>query len=134
MSSEVRRGKKTWTLLGVPTVLLLFGLPLFHGLALEDLHNDEAIYSYAVDRILESGNWLTPETIPGSAAPGDPGDREAIPFLEKPPLKFWIVALPIRLALLPHHEFGLRFWDALFGVITFVFFLFGSCLAERVLA
>ena len=37
-------------------------------------------------------------------------------FLEKPPLKFWIVAAPIRAGLLPHDEFGLRFWDAVFGL------------------
>ena len=108
MTSEVRTGKRTSTLLGVLAVVLLFGLPLFFGLASENLRNDEAIYSYAVDRIVESGNWLTPESIPQSAVPGDLHDRAGA-FLEKPPLKFWIVALPIKLGLLPHDEVGLRF-------------------------
>ncbi len=36
-------------------VLVLFGLPLFLGLRSLDLETDEAIYSFAVDRILETG-------------------------------------------------------------------------------
>src|SRR5262249_26793699 len=44
--------------------------------------------------------------------------------------KFWIVAAPIRAGLLPHDEFGLRFWDALFGGIGFLYvFAIGSLLA-----
>lgn len=94
-------------------VLALFCLPLFVGLGRTDLQNDEAIYSFAVDRILETGEWLTPKVSPS----------ESLPFLEKPPLKFWIVAAPIRLRLLPHTEFGLRFWDALFGSAAFIYVL-----------
>ena len=86
-------------------VLVLFCLPLFIGLRSLDLETDEAIYSFAVDRILEIGDWLQPKSSPSETAV----------FLEKPPLKFWIVAAPIRAGLLPHDEFGLRFWDALFG-------------------
>ena len=113
-------------------VVLLFGLPLFIGLGSEDLRNDEAIYSYAVDRILETGEWLTPESSPQTAFPGDPGDRKDL-FFEKPPLKFWIVALPIKLGLLPHDEFGLRFWDGVFSAIAFVcVFLIGRRLVDPV--
>ena len=54
-----------------------------------DIRNDEAIYDYAVDRILETGEWLTPRS---STLDG--------PFLEKPPLKFWIVAGAIKSGLL----------------------------------
>lgn len=98
-------------------VLALFCLPLFIGLGREDIVGDEAIYSFAVDRILETGDWLEPKTIP----------FETWAFLEKPPLKFWIVAAPIRFGLLPHDEFGIRFWDALFGALSFVYvFLIGS--------
>ncbi|MDR1989673.1 MAG: glycosyltransferase family 39 protein, partial [Acidobacteriaceae bacterium] len=51
-------------------------------------------------------------------------------FLEKPPLKFWMVAAPIKLGLLPHDEFGLRFWDAVCGSLSFVYvFLIGSLIA-----
>jgi 4-amino-4-deoxy-L-arabinose transferase-like glycosyltransferase len=100
-------------------VLCLFCVPLFIGLRGWDLRNDEAIYSYAIDRILETGDWLTPRLIPGEA-----------PFLEKPPLKFWIVAAAIQAGLLPHDEFGLRWFDALFGAVSFVYvFYLGTLLA-----
>ncbi len=89
-------------------VLALFCLPLFIGLGREDVLDDEAIYSFAVERILETGDWLEPKSIP----------HETWAFLEKPPLKFWIVAAPIRFGLLPHNEFGIRFWDALFGALV----------------
>ena len=104
-------------------VLVLFCLPLFIGLRSLDLETDEAIYSFAVDRILEVGDWLQPKSSPSETAV----------FLEKPPLKFWIVAAPIRAGLLPHDEFGLRFWDALFGAVAFGYvFATGSLLAGPV--
>jgi 4-amino-4-deoxy-L-arabinose transferase-like glycosyltransferase len=104
-------------------VLFLFCLPLFIGLRSLDLETDEAIYSFGVDRILEVGEWLQPKSSPSETAV----------FLEKPPLKFWIVAAPIRAGLLPHDEFGLRFWDALFGGVAFVYvFAIGSLLAGPV--
>lgn len=103
--------------------LILFGLPLFVGLRSLDLETDEAIYSFAVDKILEDGDWLRPKSSPS----------ETVAFLEKPPLKFWIVALPIKLGLLPDDEFGMRFWDALFGAIAFAYvFAIGSRMAGPV--
>lgn len=103
--------------------LALFCLPLFAGLGRTDVGHDEAIYTFAVDRILEIGDWLTPKSSP----------HESEAFLEKPPLKFWIVAAPIRFGLLPHNEFGIRFWDALFGAVAFVYvFLIGVRLAGPV--
>lgn len=117
----------------VLAVVVLFGLPLFLGLGRIDLRNDEAIYSYAVDSIIESGAWLTPESSPHTEGQGDPHEWEPAPFLEKPPLKPWIVAAPIKLGLLPHNEFGLRFWDALFGTLAFVYiFLVGRRLVDSV--
>src|SRR5580700_9477103 len=86
-------------------VIALFALPLFFGLGHLDLKGDEAAHSFSVDRILEIGDWLAPRSSPSD---------DTI-FLEKPPLKFWIVAAPIKLGLLPHSEFGMRFWDALLG-------------------
>jgi 4-amino-4-deoxy-L-arabinose transferase-like glycosyltransferase len=101
-------------------VIALFCLPLFVGLGLTDVGNDEAIYSFAVDRVLEDGDWMVPKSSP----------NDEFAFLEKPPLKLWIVGLPIRAGLLPHNEFGLRFWDALFGAIAFLYvFAIGSRLA-----
>jgi 4-amino-4-deoxy-L-arabinose transferase-like glycosyltransferase len=101
-------------------VIAAFCVPLFIGLDRTDVESDEAIYSYAVDGILAHGDWLNPRSSP----------HEDAVFLEKPPLKFWIVAAPIRLGLLPHNEFGLRFWDALFGAVAFVYvFSIGKKLA-----
>jgi len=124
---------KISTGLGIGLVVLLFGLPLFRGLALEDLGNDEAIYSYAVDSIVEGGSWLSPASSPSVRRPGDPRDRAARVFLEKPPLKVWIVAAPIELGLLPGDEFGLRFWDAFFGLLAFIYvFMIGRRLVDPV--
>ncbi len=104
-------------------VLILFCLPLFVGLRSLDLETDEAIYSFAVDKMLEDGEWLQPKSSPSETAA----------FLEKPPLKFWIVAAPIRIGLLPHDEFGLRFWDALFGAVAFAYiFAIGTRVAGPV--
>ncbi|CAN5842791.1 hypothetical protein BH24ACI5_BH24ACI5_19590 [soil metagenome] len=116
----MRQGlNRLWLIL----ILAAFCVPLFVGLGSTDLDNDEAIYSYAVDSILKTGDWLSPRSSP----------NEDVTFLEKPPLKFWIVAAPISLGLLPHNEFGLRFWDALFGAVAFAYvFLIGRRLAGPV--
>jgi 4-amino-4-deoxy-L-arabinose transferase-like glycosyltransferase len=104
-------------------VLAAFCLPLFIGLGRADLETDEAIYSFAVDRILEIGDWLEPRSSPSETAV----------FLEKPPLKFWLVAAPIKAGLLPHTEFGLRFLDAVAGSASFVYvFAIGTLLAGPV--
>ena len=133
MNSVPAGDSKISTGLWVAVVLVFFGLPLFRGLALTDLHNDEAIYSYAIDGIVEGGSWLSPNSSPGVGDWGDPRDLEPGPFLEKPPLKFWIVAASIGLGLLPHDEFGLRFWDAFFGALAFVYvFLIGRRLVDPV--
>ena len=119
-------GKKTSTVTGIVVISLLFGLPLFSELDSDDLHNDEAVYSYTVDRVLEHGNWLWLDYIPA-------GDVEPVVYTKQPSLKLWIVALGIKLGLLPHNEFGFRFWDALFGAITFVYvFLIGRRLVDSV--
>src|SRR5688572_5216175 len=76
-----RLDSRSAALAGLLVVVALFCAPLLIGLDGWDLGNDEAIYSYAVDRILETGEWLTPRSIQVDG-----------PFLEKPPLKFWMVA------------------------------------------
>ncbi len=101
-------------------VALVFCAPLFRGLQSVDQENDEAIYSYAAESIVETGDWMNPRSSPSSNTV----------FLEKPPLKFWIVALPIRLGLLPDNDFGLRFWDPVLGGLAFLYvFAFGRRLA-----
>ena len=101
-------------------IIAVFALPLFIGLGRTDMENDEAIYSYAVDGILATGDWLNP--------PLSPFDGHT--FLEKPPLKFWIVAAPIKLGLLPHNELGMRVWDVVCGGVAFLYvFALGRRLA-----
>jgi 4-amino-4-deoxy-L-arabinose transferase-like glycosyltransferase len=92
-------------------VAVFFCAPLFFGLDGTELENDEAIYTYAVDVMLEDGDWLTPKLIPSPT----------YPFLEKPPLKFWLNALPIRLGLVPHNTFGIRITDAALASVAFLY-------------
>lgn len=109
--------------LWLAVILVAFCLPLFVGLGRPDLETDEAIYSFAVERILEVGDWLEPKSSPS----------ETVVFLEKPPLKFWLVAAPMKAGLLPHSLFGMRFMDALAGSLAFVYvFAIGTLLAGPV--
>lgn len=101
--------------LRVRTSVLVFAIATFvAGLALcvdlgaSDVENDEAIYTYAVERMIDTGDWMTAREIPDDFA-----------FLEKPPLKFWMVGLPIRFGLLPRTGFGFRAIDALLAAIAF---------------
>src|SRR6476646_12184898 len=84
-----RAWKSPWPWMAL--VGVLFCAPLFLGLDRQDLENDEAIYSFSVKVMVQAGDWLTPKSIPS----------ETSAFLEKPPLKFWIVGLPIHWGLLP---------------------------------
>jgi len=110
------------SVLGLTVVVCLFCAPLFVGLGGRDLGSDEAIYAYAVDQILDTGEWLTPRLIPYDG-----------PLLEKPPLKFWMLAGAMHVGLLPRDEVGLRVLDALFGAAAFVYvFWLGRRLAGPV--
>lgn len=112
-------GERRTFWVGALLVAVFLSLPLFVGLNEPQMQSDEAIYSYAVERILDTGHWLTPRSIPGDG-----------PFLEKPPLKFWIVAGGIKSGWLPRNDAGLRWFDALFGAIAFFYvFLIGCRLA-----
>lgn len=102
----ISRWSQAW--LGFGLVVAIFCVPLFVGLGETDMRNDESIYSYSVERILETGEWLTPRAIPGDG-----------PFYEKPPLKFWLTAAGMRAGLLPRDERGMRLLDALLGAIAF---------------
>ena len=117
--------QRLWTTpwLWLAFVIPLFCAPLFIGLDRTDLDNDEAIYSFVVETMLKDGDWLTPKSIPS----------ESRPFLEKPPLKFWITYVPIHLGLLPDDEFGLRFMDAAMSALGFLYvFAIGRKLAGPV--
>jgi 4-amino-4-deoxy-L-arabinose transferase-like glycosyltransferase len=103
--------------------LLLFCLPLFVNLGAQDFHNDEAIYSFAIDRMLATGDWLVPRAV----------SEDDLPLFDKPPLKFWMVAAPIAAGWLPGNEFGHRFWDAVMGAASLVYvFLLGARLLNPV--
>jgi len=99
----VRPGVAVFTIAAV-----LAALALVFDLGSWDVENDEAIYTYAVERMIDTGDWMTAREIPYDFA-----------FLEKPPLKFWMVGVPIRLGLLPRDEFGFRAVDALLGALAF---------------
>ena len=92
-------------------VVTLFCVPLFLGLGRTDFENDESIYSFAVEVMVTHGDWLTPKSLPS----------DTDPFLEKPPLKFWMTAAPIYFGWLPANEFGERVVDALLGSLAFLY-------------
>lgn len=116
-------GTRLVSWLWIAAIVVLFCAPLFRGLGQTDYDNDESIYSFSVDMMLQHGGWLAPKIIPSETAT----------FLEKPPLKFWIAGLPIHWGLLPSNEFGMRFWDAVMGSLAFLYvFAIGRRLAGPV--
>jgi 4-amino-4-deoxy-L-arabinose transferase-like glycosyltransferase len=97
----------------VVVVILAFGRPLFKDLGAADLENDEALHSMVAESIVQTGDWMTPHTLSVPFLGPD--------FIEKPPLKFWLVAAPIRAGLLDSSELAFRVWDALFGAAIFLY-------------
>ena len=113
---DSRWDRSAW--IGLAAIVALFCAPLFIGLERWDQQSDEAIYSYSVERALETGDWVTPRAI------YDDG-----PFYEKPPLKVWVVTGLIRLGLVPFDDRGLRTLDVLLCGVAFVYvFLFARLL------
>jgi hypothetical protein len=107
-STSNQRRRLPWQAAVVVAVFVATSIPLIVGLDRQDIENDEAIYSFAVERILETGEWLTPRSLPSDTA-----------FLEKPPLKFWLVAAPMVAGLTPNSEAGMRVVDVIFGIAAF---------------
>ncbi|MEM7351042.1 MAG: hypothetical protein AAF657_09570 [Acidobacteriota bacterium] len=100
-------------------LLVLFAAPVFFELGRGDFKNDEAIYNHAARSMVENDAWLSPWASPGSG-----------PFLEKPPLKFWLIAGGIEWLGLPNDAVGYRFWDALFACGAFLYlFRLGTAVA-----
>lgn len=108
-------------LAGAALVVLLFGLPLFHGLGARDFETDEAIYAGVVERMAATGEWLTLRDFRGA------------PFLEKPPLKFWIVAAGLRSGWLGTDESAFRFWDPILATLAFLYVFALGCRLEGAL-
>jgi 4-amino-4-deoxy-L-arabinose transferase-like glycosyltransferase len=105
-------------LAGAALVVMLFGLPLFNALGATDLETDEALYADIAQRMAESGDWLTLRYTRGE------------PFLEKPPLKFWIVAAGLRAGWFDADERGFRFWDPLLATLAFLYVFALGCRSD----
>ncbi len=90
------------------TLLLLFSsLLIFYNLGNSSLRNgDEALYATISQKVLDTGNWITPRTENGL-------------FLEKPPLLFWLNAILFH--FFGNSEWMIRFWSALAGVLCIAF-------------
>jgi 4-amino-4-deoxy-L-arabinose transferase-like glycosyltransferase len=84
-------------------VLALFAAILaFWELGADSLTGDEAQYALVVQNIKQSGNWIYLTPYPPT------------PYLQKPPLYFWLTALSYD--LLGRDEFAYRAWSAATGV------------------
>jgi 4-amino-4-deoxy-L-arabinose transferase-like glycosyltransferase len=59
LGARAQRSSRRW----LAAVLVLFCLPLFVNLGQPDLDNDEAIYSFAVNHMAATGDWLVPRMI-----------------------------------------------------------------------
>ncbi len=102
-------------------LLAVVFLPILIWYGSGDVDNDEAIYSFAAQKMVETGDWLTPVYI----FHGNP------PFLEKPPLKMWLTALTLELGA-PENNWGLRLVDLVMTALTFVYlFLFARRIGGR---
>lgn len=106
--------EKEWIVL-----LLLSGWGLFvfySGLSVP-LRGDEGLYANIVRRIIRTGEWL-------------PLMNEGQPYLSKPPLHFWQMAL--SLFLWGPNEFAFRFPSATFGLgMVFLAYWCGRVLFHR---
>jgi 4-amino-4-deoxy-L-arabinose transferase-like glycosyltransferase len=115
----------TIVILGLVSIgALLFVLPLAH-------HRirlwDEAIYGNAARHMIQRGDWIVPHLYI------HPQRFESVhyqPFLEKPPLVFWIQALSMK--LLGISRFALRLPGAVFAILTgVVVYRFGADLYDK---
>jgi len=67
---------------------------------------DEAIYAKVARNIKESGDFLTLYW------------NTSNPWFEKPPLYMWLTSLTLRLSNYYYTAWAIRFWSALFGLLT----------------
>ena len=80
-------------------LLLAVSLPfLFFGLGLSFLDPDEGLYGAIAREMVQRGDWVTPRF-------------NGFPYLEKPPLLFWLTALTFR--LFGPSEWAVRLWSVL---------------------
>lgn len=77
---------------------------IFYKLGEGELRSaDEAIHAQVSSEMFQDGHWLYP-TYRGK------------PYLEKPPLKFWLTALTYEVGGI--NEFTARFWSGVFGFLA----------------
>src|SRR5213078_4453920 len=74
----------------VPFIFAKLGMPL--------LDPDEGLYASIAREMLERGDWVIPHI-------------NGVPYLEKPPLYFWLTAFTF--ALFGYSEWAVRLWSAL---------------------
>jgi len=80
-------------------LLLALSLPfLFVKLGMPLLDPDEGLYAAIAQEMLSRGDWVIPHV-------------NGLPYLEKPPLYFWLTALTFR--LVGPTEWAVRLWSAL---------------------
>ena len=89
-------------------VLLVVALPLLlWGSGATPLRDpDEGLYATIAREMVERGDWLTPRF-------------NGLPYLEKPPLYYWLTALTYQ--LFGFSEWGVRLWSGV-GALGTVFF------------
>jgi 4-amino-4-deoxy-L-arabinose transferase-like glycosyltransferase len=99
--SVSRAPRRVWPLL---TLLAIGGPLLFSALGLSLLDPDEGLYADIANRMRAAGgDWVIPHF-------------NGLPYLEKPPLYFWLTALTLTSG--EHAEWTLRAWSALMALGT----------------
>ena len=96
-SSSRARSTDLPALLGLGLVVLLVGL------GVSFLDPDEGLYADIAATMGQGGDWVLPRF-------------DGLPYLEKPPLYFWLAALALRAGL--PGEWALRGWSALAALGT----------------
>jgi len=112
----MKRGvlEKEWLVL---TLLLFWGVFVFYSHLGIPLRGDEGMYAAIARRMVRTGDWL--QLV-----------YEGRPYVNKPPLHFWLMAL--SLVLWGPSEFAIRFPSATFGIgMVFLVYFSGKLLFDR---
>lgn len=106
--------EKEWLVL---TLLAIWGLFVYYSHLGIPLRGDEGMYAAIARRMVRTGDWL--QLI-----------YEGRPYINKPPLHFWLMAL--SLGLWGPSEFAIRFPSATFGIgMVFLVYFSGKLLFDR---
>lgn len=106
--------EKEWLVL---TLLFIWGLVVYYSYLGVPLRGDEGMYAAIARRMVRTGDWL--QLV-----------YEGRPYVNKPPLHFWLMALSF--ALWGPSEFAVRFPSATFGIgLVFLVYFSGKLLFDR---